>query len=142
MKRTAEITLSIIGSVLYLIGALFGGIFRMFEGNEELREEIMNDPQVQQTDIGDVQLILDTMGSFGTVIVVSSIIAIVVGIVASILFKGNNKPVIASILLLVTSVVIIFITYGLGIFAGIFFIIAGIMGLARKPKQEVNMEQY
>ncbi|QGH33077.1 DUF4064 domain-containing protein [Gracilibacillus salitolerans] len=143
MKRTVEVVLSIIGAFVYSLGALFGGLFRMLDGENEMMQDLLReDPQLTESDIADVQMLLDGVGSVGTMLIVGSIIAIVAGIVAMIFFKGNSKPKAASIILLVVGVVTTIITFGLAIFAGIFYIIAGIMGLVRKPKQEINMEQY
>ncbi|WP_018932051.1 DUF4064 domain-containing protein [Gracilibacillus lacisalsi] len=143
MKRTVEVVLSIIGAFVYGLGALFGGLFRMLDGDNELvREMLQEDPTVTQSDIDDMMPFLDMIGSIGTVMIVGAIISIVAGIVAMFFFKGNSRPKTASIILLVVGGVTTIITFGGAIFAGIFYIIAGIMGLVRKPKQEINMEQY
>ncbi|SFL95663.1 Protein of unknown function [Gracilibacillus orientalis] len=142
MKRTVEVVLAIIGAFVYSLGALFGGLFRMLEGEDELMQDFLQDPSLTESDMADAQVFLDWMGSIGTVLIVGSIIAIVAGIVAMIFFKGNSKPKAASIILLVVGGVTTIITFGGAIFAGIFYIIAGIMGLVRKPKQEINMDQY
>ncbi|MGP4039941.1 DUF4064 domain-containing protein [Gracilibacillus sp. D59] len=143
MKRTVEVVLSIIGAFVYSLGALFGGLFRMLDGDNEMMQDILQqDPSLSESDMADAQMFLDGIGSIGTVLIVGSIIAIVAGIVAMIFFKGNSKPKAASIILLVVGGVTTLITFGAAIFAGIFYIIAGIMGLVRKPKQEINMEQY
>ncbi len=102
--------------------------------------------QVEQTDPSlnpkDIEMVLESASSFGVYILVISIAAIVLGIVSMFLFKGNNKPKAAGIILIVVGGLSTLLTIGFGIFAGIFYIIAGIMGVARKPKQEVSLEQY
>ncbi|WP_066187611.1 DUF4064 domain-containing protein [Gracilibacillus timonensis] len=142
MKRTVEVVLTVIGAVVYAFGALFGGLFRMMDSNPEFMDEAMRqDPQLEGTQ-EEVNAAFELLGSLGTFLIVVSIIAIIAGIIACILYKGDNKPKIASIIVLVIGVISTLITFGLGIFAGIFYVIAGIMGLVRKPKPEVNMEQY
>ncbi|SHN31539.1 DUF4064 domain-containing protein [Gracilibacillus kekensis] len=143
MKRTVEIVLSIIGAFVYLIGAVFGGLFRMLDGDSEMMQDILQqDPALTDSDVADAQMVLSGVGSIGTMLLVASIVAIIAGIIAVIFFVGNKKPKVAGIVLLVIGVLTTIITFGAGIFAGIFYIIAGIMGLVRKPKQEINMEQY
>ncbi len=143
MKRTVEVVLGIIGAFLYLIGAVFGGIFSTIDGDNQMMQDILQeDPAITESNMADAQMFLDWMGSIGTVLLVVSIIAIIAGIIAMVFFKGNNKPKVAGIILLIVGVITTLITLGAGIFAGIFYIISGIMGLARKPKQEINMEQY
>ncbi|MGN8647706.1 DUF4064 domain-containing protein [Gracilibacillus sp. HCP3S3_G5_1] len=143
MKRTVEIVLSIIGAFVYALGALFGGLFRMLDGDSDMMQEILlEDPTISESDLADVQVVLNGIGSIGTVMIVGAIISIIAGIVAIVFFKGNSKPKVASIILLVVGGGTTLITFGVAIFAGIFYIIAGIMGLVRKPPQEVNMEQY
>ncbi|WP_058305821.1 DUF4064 domain-containing protein [Gracilibacillus massiliensis] len=143
MKRTVEIVLSIIGAILYLFGAIFGGVISTMDGdNQMIQEMLQEDPAITQGDMADVQLFLDGLGTIGIMLVVVSVIGLIAGIVAAILFKGNKKPKAAGIILLVVGVLATIVTVGTGIFAGLFYVIAGIMGLARKPKQEINMEQY
>lgn len=143
MRRTIEVVLSIIGAFVYMLGALFGYFFRMLEGNDQMLGEVVaEDPTLTQEDLEAIEIMLDGIGSVGTVLIVGSIISIIAGIVAMVLFRGNNKPKVASIILLVVGGGTTLITFGAAIFAGIFYIIAGIVGLVRKPKQEVNLEQY
>lgn len=143
MRRTVEVVLSIIGAFVYSLGALFGYFFRMLDGNDEMFNEILaEDPTLTQEDIDAMEMVLNGVGSLGTILIVGSIISIIAGIIAMVFFRGNSKPKAASIILLVVGGVTTLITFGAAIFAGIFYIIAGIMGLVRKPKQEVTMDQY
>ena len=136
MRRTAEVVLTIIGAFVYLLGILFGGLFRMIFGMEEFQTELMNDPSINELSQQEAQLALDIVGSMGTAIIVISVISIIAGIIASILFKGDNKPKAAGIILLIVGIITTLITFGGAIFASVFYIIAGIMGLVRKKKPE------
>lgn len=144
MRRTVEVVLSLIGAFVYLIGAFFGGMFRMMDAEDELLQESLQEQQGQLTpeELEVSEMMLNGIGTFGTIIIVGAIISIIAGIVAMVFFKGNNKPKAASIILLVVGGITTIATLGIGLFASIFYIIAGIMGLVRKPKQEVNLEQY
>ncbi|GAE93495.1 hypothetical protein JCM21714_2580 [Gracilibacillus boraciitolerans JCM 21714] len=146
MKRTVEVVLSIIGAFVYIIGAVIGGVFTMLDEDSPFMQDFLQQEQTQtlsDAEMANMQTFMNGgAGSIGTMLLVASIVAIIAGIIAMILFKGNNKPKAASILLLVVGGLTTIITLGTGIFAGIFYIIAGIMGLVRKPKQEISMEQY
>ncbi|UOQ49177.1 DUF4064 domain-containing protein [Gracilibacillus caseinilyticus] len=143
MKRTVEVVLAIIGAIVYLFGVLFGAIFRMMEGQEGWMQEMLaENPNFNQGDIANIEMQLSNgIGTMGTVLIVGSLISIIAGIVAMFFFRGNSKPKAASIILLVVGAGTTLITFGGAIFAGIFYVIAGIMGLVRKPKQDV-MTQY
>lgn len=136
MRRTAEVVLTIIGAFVYLLGVLFGGLFRAIFGMEDLQTEIMNDPSLNDLNQQELDLALDVVGSMGTAVIVVCVISIIAGIIAMFLFKGDNKPKVAGIILLIVGVITTIISFGAAIFASVFYIIAGIMGLVRKKKPE------
>ncbi|WP_054861628.1 DUF4064 domain-containing protein [Gracilibacillus sp. JCM 18860] len=109
MRRTAEVVLTFIGAFVYLIGAFLGGMFTMFEDLLNQQEFV---DQVEQTDPSlnpkDIEMVLESASSFGVYILVISIAAIVLGIVSMFLFKGNNKPKAAGIILIVVGGIIHF----------------------------------
>ncbi|GAB2552556.1 DUF4064 domain-containing protein [Gracilibacillus alcaliphilus] len=140
MKRTVEVVLTIIGAVVYGFGALFGFLFRVIDGNQEFLDEVARQDPSLATE--DVNLMMNFIGSAGTFLIVGSVISIIAGIIACILFRGNKQPIVASIILLVVGVVTTIITFGGAIFASIFYVIAGIMGLVRRKKPEDTVEQY
>ncbi|MFD2046418.1 DUF4064 domain-containing protein [Ornithinibacillus salinisoli] len=132
MKRTGEVILGIIGAFLYGILAFFGGLFLWLKNNPDLVQDMLNEsPEDLGVSLNDM---IATMGTGGVYLLVSSLIAIVLGIIAMFLLKGNKNPKIAGIIFIVTSVIFAVITVGAGIFAGILYLIAGIMCLVRKPK--------
>ncbi|GAA0311866.1 hypothetical protein GGQ92_001933 [Gracilibacillus halotolerans] len=129
MRRTAEVVLTIIGAFFYLIGMFFAGVMNTVFKTEEFRNDFLNDPAINDLSAEDSQMALDmfdSLGSFMVVIIVIGIIAIIAGIVAMILFKGDNKPKVAGIILLVVGILTL----------QLFYIIPGIMGLVRKKKLE------
>ncbi|ASK60999.1 hypothetical protein CFK37_01610 [Virgibacillus phasianinus] len=138
MKRTGEVTLGIIGAFFYAFFAIIGAVMVWVENNREqvesfFREAAAQDPSasISMTDLNDA---LDAVGNSGLILTIISVVAIILGIISMIFLKGNKKPKAAGIILIVTAVVVAFISYGAGIIAGIFYLIAGIMALARKPK--------
>lgn len=141
MKRTAEIVLGIIGALGYALTAAIGGFLIWMQNNKGVMEEMMTDTGDPNMDvpIEDFEAMMDMMGAGGWLLLVSSIVAIILGIVAMVLLKGNKKPVIAGIILIAVAVIVAFITGGVGIVAGLFYLVAGIMCLVRKPKTPLEM---
>ncbi|RCW73093.1 DUF4064 domain-containing protein [Saliterribacillus persicus] len=142
MKRTAEVVLSIIGALVYGFLAIIGGAMVWLQNNRDVLEETVSDPEMNQENMLDIDMMMETMGTGGWLFLITAIIAIVIGIVSMVLFKGNKSPKLAGILLLVVGVISTIATAGAGIFGGVFYVIAGIMGLVRKPKNEINIDQY
>ena len=141
MKRTAEIVLGIIGALGYAFSAAIGGFLLWMQNNRDVLEDAMTETGDPTTDltIGEFETMIDVLGTGGWLLLVSSIVAIILGIVAMVLLKGNKKPVIAGIIFIATAVIVAFITGGVGILAGILYLIAGIMCLVRKPKTTLEM---
>ncbi|OZU87747.1 hypothetical protein CIL03_15385 [Virgibacillus indicus] len=137
MKRTAEIILGIIGALVFGIFTVIGAVMVWLHNNEGLIEDILNEetaqdfPEISMMNFNDF---IRVMGEAGWQIVIISLIAIMLGIVAMVLLKGNKKPTAAGIIFIATTVIVAFINMPIGIFAGIFYLIAGILCLARKPK--------
>ncbi|PKH12053.1 MULTISPECIES: DUF4064 domain-containing protein [Planomicrobium] len=141
MKRTAEIVLGIIGALGYAFMAAIGGFMLWMQNNRELMEETMTGTGDPTTDLtmDEFDAMIDLMGAGGWVLLASAIGAIVLGIIAMVLLKGNRKPVIAGIIFIATAVIVSFVTTGVGVIAGIFYLVAGIMCLVRKPKTTLEM---
>ncbi|MFD1363411.1 DUF4064 domain-containing protein [Lentibacillus salinarum] len=135
MKRTAEIILSVVGILFYVLLAALGGTMLFLQNNEEFLQEIKD--QESQIGINDIDTLIEGMNTGGWLFIVTSILAIILGIVAIFLIKGNKRPKSAGIIYIVVSVLAAIITIGFGIIPGIFYLIAGIMGLVRKPTQQI-----
>lgn len=142
MKRTAEIVLGIIGALGYAFMAAIGGFMLWMQNNRDLIESEMTtgtgDPSTDFS-MEEFEAAMDMLGAGGWIVLISAIAAIVLGIVAMVLLKGNKKPVVAGIIFIATAVIISITTTGLGIIAGIFYLIAGIMCLVRKPQTTLEM---
>ncbi|WP_430788035.1 DUF4064 domain-containing protein [Virgibacillus flavescens] len=139
MKRTVEIVFSVIGALLYVLMAAFGAVMVWVDNNKDVVQKMIREANEQgstanQIPMTDLNNMLNTFGSGGIFLIIASIIAIIVGIISIVLIKGNKKPKAAGILLIVTAIVVSVITSGGGIIGGIFYLITGIMCLARKPK--------
>ncbi|MEN2769241.1 DUF4064 domain-containing protein [Ornithinibacillus xuwenensis] len=138
MKRTAEITLGIIGTVFYVFSVLLGALRIWMENNKGFLYDYLVDNQdefaLTQGDLDMIQEMFDrSLASGGILLVIMPILAIILGIVAMVLLKGNKNPIAAGIIFIATGVVYVIVTIGGGILSGILFLIAGILCLTRKP---------
>lgn len=142
MKRTAEIVLGIIGALGYAFMAAIGGFMLWMQNNRDLIEtELTTGTGDPTTDFSmeEFEAMMDMLSAGGWIVLISAIVAIVLGIVAMVLLKGNKKPVVAGIIFIATAIIISITTTGLGVIAGIFYLIAGIMCLVRKPQRTLEM---
>lgn len=140
MKRTAEIVLAVIGALGYAFTAALGGFMIWLQNNKGLMEEVFNETIEQNPELGmsDMEVMLDALGTGGWLFAIASVVAVILGIVAIVLLKGNKKPVVAGIIFIATAVIVAIVTSGAGILAGLFYLIAGVMALVRKPKQVIE----
>ncbi|WP_226037726.1 DUF4064 domain-containing protein [Aquibacillus saliphilus] len=141
MRRTGEIVLGIIGALLYGFLVALGGVMIWLSKSEGLLQDIF-DEMTREFEpgqgVGNFDGFVDTLSSGGWFFLIVSVIAVILGIVSIILIKGNKMPRIAGIIFIITAVVGSVITVGFGIIAGIFYLIAGIMCLARKEQKVVE----
>lgn len=142
MKRTGEIIITVIGILLAGFTTFLGYSFKTLTNNQVVYDEVLNslyeigygEKEIQDT----ITLIVD----IGQPLMLASIIAMIAGVVSIFLFVGNKNAKAAGILLLVIAVVGgLYSQLAIGL-TSILFIIAGIMGLVRKPKQPIDDEYY
>ncbi|MFG6150519.1 DUF4064 domain-containing protein [Halobacillus sp. B23F22_1] len=144
MKRTVEIVFTIIGAVFFGLALALGAFFANMGDNPQARAElesiINQDPNVDPDQISVDQL-MNAMSTGAWTVVVAGLIAVALGILCIVFLKGNKKPKAAGIILIVAAVLLTFGTFGLGLFGGIAYLIAGITALVRKPKSPVVNEE-
>ncbi|GAA0603684.1 DUF4064 domain-containing protein [Virgibacillus siamensis] len=140
MKRTGEIVLSIIGIVVYALCAFAGFAGATVLSNEQLMSDMANEMATPQMSASDVMAMFDTMSGGIMLFAIVSVVSLILGIVAAVFLKGNKKPKAAGIILIITSVIGTIVTVLSVIIPAIFFLIAGIMALARKPKPAQTLE--
>ncbi|MDX8359505.1 MULTISPECIES: DUF4064 domain-containing protein [Bacillaceae] len=138
MKRTGEIVLSIIGAVLSGFLAIIGGAFTYLMTNEaflqELEAQFATDPQLATFNIADL---MEIIGNTGWIVVAAGMIGLVLSIIAAFCLKGNNKPKLAGTLLIIAALLVALMTVLFAWPIALLFLIAGIMSLVRKPKQNI-----
>ncbi|MEI3607432.1 DUF4064 domain-containing protein [Pseudogracilibacillus sp. SE30717A] len=128
MKRTGEITLIIIGAVLNLLGIIGFGLFTSFSQTDFFLYNVLDGYGSPEE-----LFVINIMTGIGWFLAILSFFALIAGIIALFFFKGNKKPKPASIILIITSVIVLLGTFGMGFFAFLCYLVAGIMGLVRKP---------
>ncbi|MFD1412353.1 DUF4064 domain-containing protein [Oceanobacillus jeddahense] len=130
MKRTAEIVLGVIGILGYGLITALGGFMLFLQNNEDVLQEVVE----QSPDMGlnDLNTVMEGMGAGGWALLITSILAIILSLVAIFLIKGNKQPKIAGSIFIVISILGSIVTVGFGIIPGIFLLISGIMCLVRK----------
>ncbi|KHE67035.1 DUF4064 domain-containing protein [Halobacillus sp. BBL2006] len=142
MKRTAEIIFTVIGILLYAIPVVLGGMLLNVKDDPQFRAEIekgiQSAPNADQVGNINMDQMIDFLGTFTIVILVAAILAIALGILSIVFLKGNKKPKAAGIILIITAIVMTFGTVGLGLFAGVAYLIAGIIALVRKSKKPIE----
>ncbi|GAA0430918.1 hypothetical protein GCM10008983_04220 [Lentibacillus halophilus] len=143
MNRTGEIVLTIIGALIYGFFGIVGSFAVWLLSNEEIINEAKEEISQQQSGItmSNLNEFLEAgvQGS-GWLLIIVSVLALIVGIISVVFMKGDKKPKAAGIMLIVTAAISVVITLGAGIFSGLFYLIAGIMCLARKKPETITME--
>ncbi|MGE7604611.1 DUF4064 domain-containing protein [Peribacillus sp. NPDC097675] len=129
MKRTGEFVLSIIGVSIAMISLIIGIITTVYVSTVDLTEVIEDSlgPDMEMA-ATDMEMTLQLFNVLVWVGIVSLSLALLGGLIAIILLKKGNVKA-AGILFIITGILTIFHLWPL-----IFFIIPGIMCLARKPR--------
>lgn len=139
MKRTAEIVLTVIGIVFYLLVAAIGGLLTTLKSNEEFAEGFAVEMQTVDETINTAELI-DMIGAGGIALLIISLVCVAFGILAAIMFKKNAYPKAIGIMMIILAVVCSLISFGFCILPGVFYVIAGIVALVKKTaKNNSNM---
>ncbi|MGG0240164.1 DUF4064 domain-containing protein [Bacillus rhizoplanae] len=128
MKRTVEIVLSVLGVIVSLVMAGTGVVFLYLKNNEAFLRYLDTGWSESQN-----AYTLDQLSQAGTMFILPGIIGIVFGASAAMLLKGNRSPKLAGWGLIIVSVVICIISL-FGFIPAMFFIVAGIVALVKKPK--------
>ena len=152
MKRKAEFVLTIIGIVFYLFVATVGGLLATlktndafvegfvseFETNTDFAKIFVSEMETGVNESVDVAEVIELLGIGGFLILIISLVCIVFGIMAAILLKKNSYPKTIGITLILLAIVSPFLSFGLCIMAGFFYLVAGIVTLVKKNVKNPN----
>lgn len=103
------------------------------KNNEEFLQEIMELEQESQTGLNNIGAVIEGLSVGGWLLIIVSLIAILLGIVAKGLMKENKRPKSAGVMFIAVSILGAIFTVGFGIIPRIFYLVAGIMCFVRKP---------
>jgi len=138
VKRTGEFVLLWIGLVVSGLCTAFGFIMTQIADNPELGKETYESVSTMYDNYDQFATL---MSDGGKTMVIWGIVLVVAGIVSMILLKGNKQPKISGIILILAAIVgTIFTTFAV-IIPAIFYLIAGIMALVRKPVQMIDTSE-
>src|SRR5699024_12488963 len=70
------------------------------------------------------------LGLFALIVL---LVSTILGIIAMYFFIGNKKPVAASVVVIIAAIIVTIGTALAGVVPGVLYLIAGIMGLVRRP---------
>ena len=139
LKRTTEIVLAVIGIVLSGLLSLIGMLVNSFAGNSEfqdsIRDELATDPTIAAEDL---EGFFGMIESVGPTLIIVGLVSLLFGLVGVWAIKGNKKPILAGIMLVLAAVIITLGTVGFGFVPGLLFLIGGIMCFVRKPKSSTT----
>ena len=127
MKRTGEITLTIIAGAMNCL-ALITGIRLMSADLNAIRDQLLASQSGKQLSEKDIDAGLQFIHGLGTTLVVVSVICVILAIIALIFLFKRIKRMPTAILLIAATVISL-----PEIFPAIFYLIAGIMMFVRKP---------
>ncbi|SDC19090.1 Protein of unknown function [Pelagirhabdus alkalitolerans] len=139
IRRKVEVALIVLGMVFFAFLAVSGVSMIMIHNDPEVATEMYEEFQVEMPaeEIPIYEEFVDSLFTNGVMVIVIGVIAVLAGGFGIFLFKGNKQPKPAAILLLMTGGLVGFLQFGIAIFGSVFYVISGLMGLLRKPKQEV-----
>ncbi len=132
--------MTVIGLILNLFGAIGVTFLTIFSSSDLFRDGFEEGYTEGMMDEGleagnEVNLMLNLISGLGWWIVFVAVLGIIAGILAMIFYAGNKKPKAASIILIVAAVIVGFGTLLAGLVPALLYLIAGIIGLVRKPPQ-------
>lgn len=139
MKRTVEIVLTSISVAINTFATfIMGGIMFLVSSPElknDFREaffEVAREEGVALS-IDEIDMALDLFSRLGWFVFALFLLGVILGALAIYFFAGNKKPKAASLITLITGIVITVLTAFFGFVPGILYVAAGIVGLLRKP---------
>ncbi|MTT32471.1 DUF4064 domain-containing protein [Terrilactibacillus sp. BCM23-1] len=133
IKRTGELTLTILGMVIALMVFAFGIFAKTLKNTQELQDLIKQSNATNNASITADDMV-QAVHMLGTSLILSGIIGFIIALVASFFIKGNKKPKLAGTLLIIAALITVILSVGIGLLVGILFLIAAIMCFVRKPK--------
>lgn len=130
--------LIVLGSIIFIFLGIAGiNVLRALSD-----EEVMSDvhsgliAEVDDAEILSLTEFTDALRVNGILMIAIAVIVVVTGLLAIRMLKENRRPKPAGILLLVVGGLTSFLQMGFALFGSLLYVIAGIMALVKKPKDQ------
>ncbi|MBM7542959.1 DUF4064 domain-containing protein [Amphibacillus cookii] len=138
INRKVEMALIVIGSIIFIFFGIAGiNVLRSLSD-----EAVMTDvhsgfiEDVEDTEMLSLTEFTEALRMNSILMIAIAVIAIVTGLLAIKMLKENRRPKPAGILLLVVGGLTSFLQMGFAMFGSLLFVIAGMMALVKKPKDQ------
>ncbi|PAE08178.1 hypothetical protein CHI12_07790 [Terribacillus saccharophilus] len=118
-----------IGVAFNALGAILVGVFIGATG-DFIAEDIRNDPEFTAE---EADIVSNLFGGIGWYYVIVSAIAAILGVVALVLLRRNNKSTVSGVIFIVTAVLSALLTIFVATVPAILYLVAGILAIVRKP---------
>lgn len=138
MKRTGEVILTTIALFFTYLGTILISTVLLFSNLDEIRKLFQEDYVKEETlpvTFESIDAFLNLFISLRWLVLLTVIVGTVLGTLSLYYFVGNRNPRAASILAIVSAVIIPLGTLLSGFIPAILFLIAGVMGLMRKTSK-------
>lgn len=136
MKRTGVTILGVLGVIFSLL-FLIGGIFRLvFQYNNQVQEQFYSIAKNAKLEESNINTVVEMLSSGGWLISIASLLSLILGIIAITNLRQNKNNKQIGVLFILGAITIGGLTLGTGLFPAIFYLLAGIIVLTRKPKNE------
>lgn len=141
INRKIEIFLVIMGMAVFFFFGITGATMINVHDDDEmatdLYEQYLEDATAEEVaaeDLSTYDEFVEALRTAGVIIIVLAVVTVIVGIVSVLLLRNDKRPKIAGIILLVVGIFIGFLQFFIALIASLFYIIAGLMAVFRKPK--------
>lgn len=121
IKRTAEKTLGIIGSIIVVFIGFFGGVSLVLTKNDEFKTRLNDNLNTIQSDTNAASII-DSLQNAAGMLLWSSIISFILVLIALFNLKKNAKSTLAGILFILSAIVIFISSFSSDLFQGFFLL--------------------
>ncbi|WP_067837709.1 DUF4064 domain-containing protein [Amphibacillus sediminis] len=138
IKRKIEIILITLGAIIFAFFCVLGISMMAVKNDESAVSNLYNEMKLEFAveEMPEYAEFLETISRGAILMIAIAVIAIVAGVLSAIMLKGNKRPKPAGIVLLALGLIIGFLQFGISLFGGMLYAIAGAMALFRKPKPQ------
>lgn len=140
MSRTAEMLITLLGIMVYSFFSIIAGATVWMNKNPDKVADMLADLNNEEMDLtkDEFLFMLEDIGGSGWYVLIGTILAILAGVLAIYFLRGNKNNIIAGVLLILSAIIATFMSFFLAWPAALIYLLAGIMALVRRPKQNLE----